>query len=131
MNHNSHSVTKFSLSSLWASSSWRFINGDWWILTIVDKWLTINSFFILYFCRVLVQLVNRFGLKKWSQIAKYMKGRIGKQCRERWNNHLRPDIKVTLFSNFFSFYLFHIQLRIKWHELWAMLILSYILLLIY
>jgi hypothetical protein len=21
-------------------------------------------------------------------------GRIGKQCRERWHNHLRPDIKV-------------------------------------
>nr|QSD99758.1 MYB family transcription factor [Melilotus albus] len=43
--------------------------------------------------RVLVQLVNHFGLRKWSHIAKYMKGRIGKQCRERWNNHLRPDIK--------------------------------------
>lgn len=37
------------------------------------------------------------GLTKWSQIAKLMHGRIGKQCRERWNNHLRPNIKVKLF----------------------------------
>nr|QSD99587.1 MYB family transcription factor [Melilotus albus] len=43
--------------------------------------------------RILVHLVDRFGLGKWSKIAKYMNGRIGKQCRERWNNHLCPDIK--------------------------------------
>ncbi|CAL5191707.1 unnamed protein product [Lathyrus oleraceus] len=43
--------------------------------------------------RILVQLVDQFGLGKWSQIAKFLNGRIGKQCRERWNNHLRPDIK--------------------------------------
>nr|QSD99590.1 MYB family transcription factor [Melilotus albus] len=43
--------------------------------------------------RILVQLVNRFGHRKWSKIAKFLKGRIGKQCRERWNNHLRPNIK--------------------------------------
>lgn len=26
-------------------------------------------------------------------IAKSFPGRIGKQCRERWHNQLRPDIK--------------------------------------
>jgi myb proto-oncogene protein len=26
-------------------------------------------------------------------------GRIGKQCRERWHNHLRPDIKVLITSS--------------------------------
>ncbi|KAH1132167.1 hypothetical protein GLYMA_05G005400v4 [Glycine max] len=41
----------------------------------------------------LVELVNQFGLKKWSQIAKLLPGRIGKQCRERWHNHLKPNIK--------------------------------------
>ncbi|CAJ1949162.1 unnamed protein product [Sphenostylis stenocarpa] len=41
----------------------------------------------------LVELVNQFGPKKWSQIAKLMCGRIGKQCRERWHNHLRPNIR--------------------------------------
>ncbi|RDX72522.1 Transcription factor MYB118, partial [Mucuna pruriens] len=45
--------------------------------------------------RVLVQLVKRFGLKKWSQIARLLNGRVGKQCRERWHNHLRPNIRVS------------------------------------
>ncbi|KAJ7539619.1 hypothetical protein O6H91_11G101900 [Diphasiastrum complanatum] len=43
--------------------------------------------------RYLVELVNRFSPQKWSLIAANLPGRIGKQCRERWNNHLRPDIK--------------------------------------
>eukprot|EP00038_Savillea_parva_P018071 m.22370 g.22370 ORF g.22370 m.22370 type:complete len:566 (-) comp3977_c0_seq1:112-1809(-) len=42
-----------------------------------------------------VELVRRFGPKKWSQIAQHLKGRIGKQCRERWHNHLNPNIKKT------------------------------------
>ncbi|CAI0398598.1 unnamed protein product [Linum tenue] len=43
--------------------------------------------------RLLVQLVEQFGIRKWSHIAQMLPGRIGKQCRERWHNHLRPDIK--------------------------------------
>ncbi|XP_077236846.1 transcription factor MYB119-like [Tasmannia lanceolata] len=43
--------------------------------------------------RLLVRLVTQYGDKKWSQIAQKLVGRIGKQCRERWHNHLRPDIK--------------------------------------
>ncbi|KAE8731919.1 Detected protein of unknown function [Hibiscus syriacus] len=48
--------------------------------------------------RLLVQLVSRHGTKKWSQIAKLLSGRVGKQCRERWHNHLRPDIKKDSWS---------------------------------
>lgn len=44
--------------------------------------------------RLLIQLVEQNGLRKWSRIAQMLPGRIGKQCRERWHNHLRPDIKV-------------------------------------
>ena len=33
------------------------------------------------------------GLTKWSEIAERIPGRIGKQCRERWFNHLDPRIK--------------------------------------
>jgi len=40
----------------------------------------------------LMQLVKKTGPKKWSQIAAELPGRIGKQCRERWHNHLNPDI---------------------------------------
>ncbi|KAJ6722883.1 TRANSCRIPTION REPRESSOR MYB5 [Salix koriyanagi] len=41
------------------------------------------------------ELVETHGNKKWSQIAKHLPGRIGKQCRERWHNHLNPDINRT------------------------------------
>ncbi|KAL8106730.1 hypothetical protein AgCh_023476 [Apium graveolens] len=41
----------------------------------------------------IVELVQRYGRRKWSAIAKYLPGRIGKQCRERWHNHLDPAIK--------------------------------------
>lgn len=37
-------------------------------------------------------LVNKYGPRKWSAIASYLQGRVGKQCRERWQNHLRPDV---------------------------------------
>ena len=30
---------------------------------------------------------------KWSEIAIHLNGRIGKQCRERWNNHVNPAIR--------------------------------------
>ncbi|XP_021299322.1 transcription factor MYB118 [Herrania umbratica] len=48
--------------------------------------------------RLLVQLVTRHGTKKWSLIAKMLNGRVGKQCRERWHNHLRPDIRKDSWS---------------------------------
>jgi myb proto-oncogene protein len=35
----------------------------------------------------------KLGPRKWSQIAQHLPGRIGKQCRERWHNHLNPDIR--------------------------------------
>eukprot|EP00501_MAST-03F_sp_TOSAG23-6_P000064 GSMAST32.ASY1.ANO1.65.1 assembled CDS len=42
---------------------------------------------------LLILLVGRFGSKKWSNIAEYVPGRKGKQCRERWLNHLDPTLK--------------------------------------
>jgi len=41
---------------------------------------------------MLKELVNRFGPKRWATIASQLPDRIGKQCRERWTNHLRPEI---------------------------------------
>lgn len=40
-----------------------------------------------------MELVKKHGQQRWTVIADYLPGRIGKQCRERWHNHLRPDIK--------------------------------------
>ena len=43
-------------------------------------------------------LVAKFGIKSWSVIAENIvkefaiAGRSGKQCRERWHNHLDPAI---------------------------------------
>ena len=47
---------------------------------------------------MVVQLVQKYGAKRWSLIAGHLKGRIGKQCRERWHNHLHPGIKKTPWS---------------------------------
>ncbi|XP_026417058.1 transcription factor MYB119-like [Papaver somniferum] len=48
--------------------------------------------------RLLVRLVKQYGERKWAQIAHKLGGRAGKQCRERWHNHLRPDIKKDTWS---------------------------------
>lgn len=42
---------------------------------------------------LVMSLVLKHGAKNWTYIAKHLPGRIGKQCRERWHNHLNPDIK--------------------------------------
>eukprot|EP01080_Neovahlkampfia_damariscottae_P002175 gene2175-2039_t len=47
---------------------------------------------------IIVNLVNTYGAENWTQIASHLNGRIGKQCRERWYNHLSPDIKKTPWS---------------------------------
>ena len=39
------------------------------------------------------RLVDEHGHRKWSFIASKMNGRRGKQCRDRWLNHLKPDIR--------------------------------------
>ncbi|XP_067118507.1 transcriptional activator Myb-like isoform X3 [Centruroides vittatus] len=47
---------------------------------------------------MVMDLVKKHGPKKWTLIAKHLKGRIGKQCRERWHNHLNPSIKKTAWT---------------------------------
>ena len=40
----------------------------------------------------LKQLVEVHGVKNWALIATQLHMRNGKQCRERWRNHLRPEL---------------------------------------
>ena len=47
----------------------------------------------------LVSIVKKFGATKWSNIAKNIPYRTGKQCRERWFNHLSPSIKKEEWSS--------------------------------
>mmetsp|Transcript_18979 Transcript_18979/g.22597 ORF Transcript_18979/g.22597 Transcript_18979/m.22597 type:complete len:995 (-) Transcript_18979:144-3128(-) len=42
---------------------------------------------------LLRDLVGKIGAKKWSVIANSIPGRAGKQCRERWLNHLDSTVK--------------------------------------
>ncbi|XXG75194.1 hypothetical protein AAC387_Pa07g3758 [Persea americana] len=41
----------------------------------------------------IIDLVKKYGPRKWTVIANSLPGRIGKQCRERWHNHLNPNIR--------------------------------------
>jgi len=46
---------------------------------------------------VIMHLIEAHGIGniKWSEIAASLPGRLGKQCRERWVNHLDPRLKKT------------------------------------
>jgi hypothetical protein len=46
----------------------------------------------------IIELVAKHGPNNWSKIASELDGRIGKQCRERWYNHLSPEINKTPWS---------------------------------
>jgi hypothetical protein len=48
--------------------------------------------------RILCELVAEHGPKKWSIIAAKLPGRVGKQCRERWHNHLSPEVRKEAWS---------------------------------
>ena len=70
------------------------------------------------------KLVTKGGPQKWSQIAEHLPGRIGKQCRERWHNHLNPNIKKSDWSRAEEWTLFlvramqlHKQLGNRWAEI--------------
>jgi len=43
--------------------------------------------------------VELYGTKQWARIALVLPGRKGKQCRERWHNHLNPDINKDAWTN--------------------------------
>merc|ERR1719230_472517 len=47
----------------------------------------------------LVAAVRKYGACRWAMIATHLStGRVGKQCRERWNNHLCPHVKKSEWS---------------------------------
>jgi hypothetical protein len=48
--------------------------------------------------RTVDRLVQENGPHKWTFIAEHLPGRIGKQCRERWHNHLNPNINAQEWS---------------------------------
>ncbi|CAN1196937.1 Transcription factor MYB98 [Linum perenne] len=110
---NTHLMNKSNMSSglshVAAKKTWKgrkknnLVKGQW---TIDED-------------RMLVQLVEQYGIRKWSHIAQMLPGRIGKQCRERWHNHLRPDIKKDTWTEDEDKVLIqsHAEIGNKWAEI--------------
>ncbi|GJT84030.1 transcription factor MYB119-like protein [Tanacetum coccineum] len=67
----------------------------------------------------LLRLVKLHGERKWAHIAEQMICRAGKQCRERWHNHLRPDIKKDTWSEDEERILVEVHRKVgnKWAEI--------------
>lgn len=48
---------------------------------------------------ILLKWVQDYGPTKWTECSKLIKGRCGKQCRERWVNILNPHVKKGNWSD--------------------------------
>ncbi|OMJ74886.1 hypothetical protein SteCoe_26093 [Stentor coeruleus] len=68
---------------------------------------------------LIVRLVEKYGAQKWSNIAHFLTGRIGKQCRERWHNHLNPNIRKDSWTieEEWLLFLYHLHLGNRWAEI--------------
>ena len=47
---------------------------------------------------ILSELVDKFGARNWSLIARGIPGRSGKSCRLRWCNQLNPGVNRKPFT---------------------------------
>lgn len=70
----------------------------------------------------LKRLIRETKPFKWSLIASKMEGREGKQCRERWYNHLNPEIVKGPWSQSeeWLLYLLHRVFGNQWSDLTKM-----------
>jgi hypothetical protein len=72
----------------------------------------------------LLRLVqNMCGPMKWSVVAQSMPQRTGKQCRERYVNHLNPRLKVSDWSSVEDAVIFHLydSLGSQWAKMAKMI----------
>ncbi|OMJ78071.1 hypothetical protein SteCoe_22227 [Stentor coeruleus] len=75
--------------------------------------------------QALIELVNSNGEKKWCKIANLINDQFinsektGKQCRERWHNHLNPDLNKESFTLADEIKVFNLQKQFgnRWSEI--------------
>jgi hypothetical protein len=69
--------------------------------------------------RKLLEWVQKEGPNKWTACAEYIKGRSGKQCRERWLNTLNPGVKKGNWEPEEDFKIFHLfkQFGSQWSKI--------------
>ena len=71
--------------------------------------------------KIVEDFVNKHGIDnvKWSELARHLQGRQGKQCRERYCNHLDPSIKKGAWTEDEDRIIFKAEQQIghKWSEI--------------
>jgi hypothetical protein len=73
-----------------------FFPGKTWV-HLSDRWSTALNPTLVKGCwtreedEAIIQHVLENGTTSWVSLAKFLPGRLGKQCRERWINHLDPS----------------------------------------
>jgi len=72
---------------------------------------------------LLTRLIQKYGTKNWRVISSHVRGRLPKQCRERWINHLDPKIvKGKLSEEEWNLILkLHHEMGNKWSDIAKML----------
>jgi hypothetical protein len=73
---------------LWPSYNASRASFPWPLFQMCEK-----SLILLQEDAKLVYAVTVKGSQDWSAISSEIPGRIGKQCRERWFNHLHPGVR--------------------------------------
>ncbi|OAF66885.1 hypothetical protein A3Q56_05374 [Intoshia linei] len=66
--------------------------------------------------RLLTKIVKMYNVNNWSSIAKNLVSRTGKQCRERWHNHLSPNVARLPWTEQDDLFIVHTQMCLgnKW-----------------
>eukprot|EP00752_Nemacystus_decipiens_P015419 g13750.t1 len=60
----------------------------------------------------LMRLVEQYGAKRWAEISLHLPERSGNQCRERWHNHLHPDVRKDAWTPEEDSLLFETQVQL-------------------